>query len=88
MTANPISNFHNFYHLNPDPYPDAATFYTPFRADLAVLLGTIINSLKSCTYHVTDGKHKPLATSCRGTLLTGHGVAGCCQHCKQVCLCW
>ena len=63
--ANPVSSFCDYYRVNPDPYPDAAAFYTPFRADPAVLPATIINSLESPTYPIallmagTD--HRPLA---------------------------
>ena len=50
--ANPTLNFRDYYHLSPDPYPDAAAFYTPFRADPAVLPAIIINSLESHTYPI------------------------------------
>jgi hypothetical protein len=48
--ANLNRNFRSYYHDTPDPYTGEDAFYNPFRADPAVQLDTIVNSLKSSTY--------------------------------------
>ena len=48
--ANPATTFCGFYVQAPDPYPDPNAFYTPFRADPLIQLGTIFNTIESSTY--------------------------------------
>ena len=83
--ANLVSSFCNYYHINPDLYQAATNFYTPFRADPAVLLATIINSLESCTWclshRIIDGKHESLTISGSLTILAC-GLARH-RHCSQ-----